>query len=307
MTAQSSSGVFSILPVNNTIPLWAILDSGAPQILLPDHYIEPIFAYLGATFSEEIGYPVVPCNLSTSDVIFSFYFGGPLGAKINVPIGEIIFPQLPVEKDATYADGSPYCVLGIGPSHQFFALLGDPFLRSAYAVYDLENKQIALAQADLESTAAPNIQEISPGPSGIPGVNQVMNILPPNNLSIIADAQPVPSLVGNATALPSNWTLPYRARPGSVTAVAPAGSLYTATGFVMPSVGTVGATASGTAGAGRVGPRPTSTRGSASGPSTSSISPPIASATQSAATSIKNHVARVLGLGLASLLVVAMC
>ncbi|KAL8829874.1 MAG: hypothetical protein Q9191_001765 [Dirinaria sp. TL-2023a] len=307
MTAQSPSGVFSIIPTNNTIPLFTVLDSGSPQILLPDHYLEPIFEYLGATFSEATGYPVVPCNLSTSDVVFSFYFGGALGAKINVPIGEIIIPQLPVEKGATYADGSPYCFLGIGPSHEFFAVLGDPFLRSTYAVYDLENKQIALAQADLESTAAPNIREITPGPSGIPGVSQVVDVFPSNNLSMIADAQVVPSLVAHAATLPSNWTLASRPRPGSVTAVAPAGALYTATGFVMPSVGTAGATGLGTAGAGRVGPRPTSTRRSASGPSTSSISPPIASATKNAATNIKNHVAADLGIGLVSLLVVALC
>ena len=310
LTAQSPSGVFSIIPANNTVPLWSILDSGAPQILLPDHYLEPLFQYLGVTFAQEVGFPVVPCNLSTSDVVFSFYFAGPLGPKINIPIGVVVIPQLPIENGATYSDGSPYCFLGIGPSHQFFALLGDPFLRSAYVVFDLENSQIALAQADLESTAEPNIQEIKPGYRGIPGVSVVKDVLPSNNATIIADSQPDRALVVNASVSPSNWTLPGLPKHGSVTAVAPAGSLYTATGFVMPHVGTIGSAGStgtagtgsiGTASTGRIGPRPTLTHRISS----TSIHPPIASASKGAAG--KNSASGFLGIALASLLVIAHC
>ena len=66
------------------------------------------------------------------------------------------------------SNGEPVCAIGILPSSYKFALLGDTFLRNAYVVYDLENDQIALAQANANTTDS-NIEAIvSTIPSATP-------------------------------------------------------------------------------------------------------------------------------------------
>lgn len=68
-------------------------------------------------------------------------------------------------------NGVQVCQFGILPAGDNGPiLLGDTFLRSAYVVYDLDNKQIALAQTRFNATASPNILEIQSGASGIPSV-----------------------------------------------------------------------------------------------------------------------------------------
>lgn len=67
--------------------------------------------------------------------------------------------------------GVQVCQFGILPAGEDGPiLLGDTFLRSAYVVYDLDNKQIALAQTKFNATASPNILEIQSGTNGIPSV-----------------------------------------------------------------------------------------------------------------------------------------
>ena len=48
-----------------------------------------------------------------------------------------------------------------------FDTLGDAVLRSMYVVFDLDNGQLGLAQADVNSTATPSITVVDAGPDGI--------------------------------------------------------------------------------------------------------------------------------------------
>ena len=48
-------------------------------------------------------------------------------------------------------------------------VLGEVFLRAAYVVYDLGNEEISIAQSNYNGPSTPNILEILPGPSGVPG------------------------------------------------------------------------------------------------------------------------------------------
>ena len=266
ITAQSPSGISTFASTNQTEVMYTVLDSGSADILLPKSLITSIYAYLGATWIPELNTAVVPCDLSTADTVFSFYFGGPGGPKINVPVSDLIQPSMPLTVDVVYADKTSACVLQIKPSFSYFTLLGDTFLRSAYVVYDLENKQIAMAQADLTSTAEANIQEIKPGMWGIPGVNTVMPTLPFNVTALKAGAPPAtasavaPDTQPKGAAGGYDLTLPNLPARASVTAVGPAGALFTGRGFSIPSAGMRNVFPSGTgtaAGSGRVGPVPT--------------------------------------------------
>ena len=103
---------------------------------------------------------------------------------------EMVIDAYPGDQDAIREDsllGSSFdgwdsiCMFGIGATGDFgittdqFALLGATFLRSAYVVYDLENGQLGLAQANLNSDEEA-IVEITSG--GLPDVTGVASQSP---------------------------------------------------------------------------------------------------------------------------------
>lgn len=282
VVAQSPSGATSFTSTNQTEPMYTVLDSGASSIMLPAPMVQPIYDYLGATFIPEYDLTVVPCNVSTADAVFSFYFGGsPDGPKINVPIADLIQPAMPLTDGAHFADNTSACLLQVTPGIEYVTILGDPFLRSAYVVYDLENNQIAMAQANLTSNAAPNIQEITAGLQGIPGVSAIMNTLNfslkslhvQGNSKASASLVAPPALATDGSSY--NLSLPYYPAHGSVTAVGPAGALFTSSGFVIPTGGINGwkssSTAAGGSGGGNTGPTPTTSPGA---PAATTSAPP---------------------------------
>ena len=101
-------------------------------------------------------------------------FGGSKGPVISVKYSEIAIPLH--NEDGTqlaFTDGSYACAFGmfpVGNAQQI--LFGDTFLRSAYVVYDLDSKQIALAPTVFGS-AVSNVVEIEKD-----GVNGASSVAP---------------------------------------------------------------------------------------------------------------------------------
>jgi hypothetical protein len=102
--------------------------------------------------------------------IFEFRFDG---KTIRVPIDEMVINayadvQDLISQEPSFSDWDGACMFGIGSTGDFgidtdqFTLLGATFLRSAYVVYDLANEQLAIAQANLNSTDS-DIVEITSG------------------------------------------------------------------------------------------------------------------------------------------------
>ncbi|KAL8636290.1 MAG: hypothetical protein Q9228_006300 [Teloschistes exilis] len=146
----------------------AILDSGTTITILPTDLATKVLDSFGAVIDPAIPEPLVACNLNNADAQFVYQFGGTSGPKITIPVADLVDPHI---EGLQFKDGSDACTLGIEGADIDFLLLGDTFLRSAYVVYDLESKQIALAQAKLNVTTS-NVQEIT-GDS-IPGVQTVV-------------------------------------------------------------------------------------------------------------------------------------
>lgn len=128
------------------------LDTGSPNMYMPTTLYKGIVEGLNAT---EIvnGAPYVPCSLrsaTTGSLDFEFATRGSGDmAKISVPYSEIIYPQgLPVTvppiKDRF---GEDLCYFGIVPNDGPVRLLGATFLRSAYVVFDVDNRELRLAQS----------------------------------------------------------------------------------------------------------------------------------------------------------------
>lgn len=179
------SGVSLPAVANDSI---AILDSGSTMSLIPDSAASAVgkkygvvtISYQGASTP-----PFVDCAYSgekgkNSAVKFSFE-----GKDIYVPIKEMVVNAIPDEVQRMIKDPSVQgvpsamrnwdsaCLWGIASAEAYgvkssqFYLLGDTFLRSAYAVYDMSNKKIGLAQANLNSTQS-NVIEIAKDATTLP-------------------------------------------------------------------------------------------------------------------------------------------
>lgn len=109
-----------------------LLDTGASNNYLPLAYYNKIGQHLRGSESS-YGYWAVSCDYLDLDEDLVFDFSG---AKITVPIKSLIIESTT----------SSYCYLGIFEDN-ISPSLGDSFLRNAYVVYDLEDYEIALAQA----------------------------------------------------------------------------------------------------------------------------------------------------------------
>ncbi|OIW22783.1 acid protease [Coniochaeta ligniaria NRRL 30616] len=117
---------------NSSIPVF--LDTGATMTLLPADLAQAVAKDFGSTGADANGFYEVSCDLENVNGTLDFAFDG---TTIRVPYREII----------RYVAGSPpTCFLGISPSDSF-TLLGDTFMRSAYAVFDLDNNLIWMTQA----------------------------------------------------------------------------------------------------------------------------------------------------------------
>lgn len=192
LSATSSSGTDVITPSNFAEP--AILDSGTTITLLPDDIAKLVFEELGAQESEQLGAVIVPCNLGQNTGTLNYAFGGAGGPTIKVQMSQLVLPLTNANgQTPRYTNGDTVCQLGIQPAGNLPTLFGDTFLRSAYAVYDLENNQIALAQTDFDATGS-NVVSFGSKGAAIPSATKASN-----ELAVTQTATGNPK-VGGATA-----------------------------------------------------------------------------------------------------------
>lgn len=169
LSVVDSSGNSQFRSDNIAVP--AILDSGTTNTYFPDDLANAILEGVGVTTDETFG-NVVRCAVGREEATFVFAFGGPGGPTIDVSLSQFVNPIPTLDGSTpTYPDGSEACSFGIYGAGEDPILFGDTFLRSAYVVYDLDNNQIALAQARFDVSDS-DIQEFTAGAS-IPGVNTV--------------------------------------------------------------------------------------------------------------------------------------
>ncbi|KAI1345537.1 aspartic peptidase domain-containing protein [Xylaria sp. FL0043] len=154
-----------------------ILDSGTTLTYLPPRVATQIYRRFNAVDDSLVtGLIFVDCGLLTSEknTTLDFQFGGSDGPLIKVPIDELVLDNvkgyIALGLELPHLPFDDVCSFGIQGLRGVY-LLGDTFLRSAYVVYDLNHKKIALAQANLNATGS-NVMEIS-ATSGIPLVKGV--------------------------------------------------------------------------------------------------------------------------------------
>ena len=109
--------------------------------------------------------PLLSCDWSSVNGSLDYGFGG-VPAVVSVPFSEIAITPVP---PITFDDGSSACLFGFASTNSD-ASLGDTFLRSAYVVYDLDDKQIGLANSLFNVTDSNVIEFQAAASSGAPAL-----------------------------------------------------------------------------------------------------------------------------------------
>ncbi|KAH7158212.1 aspartic peptidase domain-containing protein [Dactylonectria estremocensis] len=187
----------------------AILDSGSTICLLPASQTNDLWDAFDVRTVTGLDVPFVDCAYANSkgDGIFiDFTFGD---KTISVPMNEMVVDSFASIQDQIMNDSQlsqifdgweGACMFGVASAADYgvtdsdFALLGDTFLRSAYVVYDLDNEQIGLAEANT-NTSDSDIVELKAGDSDFPNVTGVASSS--NNDDDSAARQLAPALVAS--------------------------------------------------------------------------------------------------------------
>ncbi|AEO68451.1 uncharacterized protein THITE_2022936, partial [Thermothielavioides terrestris NRRL 8126] len=128
-----------------------LLDSGTTTITLPAAVVVAVSQlFSGAQYDPGSRTFLVDCANAGAPGTVDFTFGGKV---IRVPYSELIWK------------GGDQCYLLIAVDNQNFPILGTPFLRSAYVVYDQDNNNIHLAQA---ANCGSNVIAIGTGTDAVP-------------------------------------------------------------------------------------------------------------------------------------------
>ena len=137
------------------LPTAAILDSASNLTYLPNDLTNSIYGPLDVQYSQSEGNAFCNCNLANENTTLESTFTPP---TISIPIKELVIDTnsdtsqavISHNKRQQFNSGISLCLFGIVPSEGSTAVLGDTFLKSAYVVYDLVNRQISLAQTKFD-------------------------------------------------------------------------------------------------------------------------------------------------------------
>ncbi|KAI3555621.1 hypothetical protein CABS03_00273 [Colletotrichum abscissum] len=144
---------------NNFPPV--LVDTGNPSLSFPPKILDLIGPAINIQTLQD-GTKALKCSSGDSGAKFNFEFQT---AKVEVPLSMIFIPLMKNGAPVTDKSGSSLCTLPLEPIDSNVASFGAPMLSAVYTVFDLENKQLGMAQAKLNESAS-NIQEFVPASKG---------------------------------------------------------------------------------------------------------------------------------------------
>ena len=145
---------------SNSFALPAVLDSGTTLTYVPPDLYQQVASFANVMTID--GMDFVECDsVQAYKGTLDFGFAGSGGPVISVPFSELCYPFTDsYGNQALFSNGKTACYFGLQPAPDNTQILfGDTFLRSAYVVYDLDNKEIAIAPTNFNSDIT-NIIEI---------------------------------------------------------------------------------------------------------------------------------------------------
>ncbi|KAH6635781.1 aspartic peptidase domain-containing protein [Chaetomium tenue] len=151
---------------SNDFPVDVTIGPGEVFSFLPARLADQIADMAGATYNESAEVFLIPCDAGkTNNTKFVFELGGADGPKLNAETADLVLPMTSFAGYQRYRLlGSDMCMFGIqkydessyssssySSSSSYVYNLGSSLLRRSYIVFDLANREIALAQAKFPS------------------------------------------------------------------------------------------------------------------------------------------------------------
>jgi len=140
-----------------------------------------------------------PCSSTANGTVFTITFQGAAdnSATLQVPLENMFIPNIDNTTGAqiTDAKGNALCGLSLQQGRTSstlpYLVVGDAIMRSGYWVFDLDNGQVSVAQAAVNSTNPSKIVPVPSGPHGLQGALHLSASAPQQTLSVASPVSPV--------------------------------------------------------------------------------------------------------------------
>lgn len=145
----------------------AVLDSGTSLSFVPQDIYDQVASFANVFYYDDMAY--VECEVMKSyKGTLNFGFDGSNGPMISVLFSELCPPAMDIYgAPATLSNGNTLCAFGLVAAQKDDPIiLGDSFLRSAYVVYNLDRKEIAIAPTIFETDESNVVEIDAQGSSG---------------------------------------------------------------------------------------------------------------------------------------------
>jgi hypothetical protein len=144
----------------------AILDSGASALTVPPFIFDQLVSSAPIVLQHE-GSAAMLCKDMDPGAYLTVGLAGINGAAttIDIPMSNLVMPifQGPYAHPQPYTyQGEELCVFAVARGTASHNLLGDPLLRSAYTVFNLDERTVSIAQASYRTTES-DVKEVRPG------------------------------------------------------------------------------------------------------------------------------------------------
>ncbi|KIW80240.1 hypothetical protein Z517_06855 [Fonsecaea pedrosoi CBS 271.37] len=194
----------------------ALLDSGTTNTLLTNDVLAPLALGLGAVVDPSGEAYLVPCSLSSANGTIDYSFGGEDGITIQVPVSQVVGGQ--VYTSSEFDDPSGGCVLAFGSTAEGAgaSIFGDSFLRSAYAVFDIDNQMAALAQA-VENEDSTSSIVVFPTGTTIPSATVTATATGTQLTEVVSETDIPTASIQSSTLVPGTPTFSLEAASSTAT------------------------------------------------------------------------------------------
>lgn len=211
----------TILRSTNDTKYLTVVDTGTPAWQLPADAYTKVVEYAGVELSSDKSSWVRPCSEVTRGMANTTYFeitfagNGSNTAKLRVELADLFTPVTMEDGSAELdSTGRPVCVLAVAEKNYFsaFSLTSSSVMRAGYWVFDLDNGQVSLAQANLEANLS-NVVQVEAGPEGLKKVakdlkaeTQRDKVEGLRQISVAYELSTATNTIGYATGIKSNPT-----------------------------------------------------------------------------------------------------
>lgn len=165
----------TILRSTNDTKRLTLIDSGTPEWQLPMDVYTKVVEYAGAKLSSDKSSFVRACSEVARCIVNTTYFditfagNGSNTANLRLELADLFTPVTTKSGSAVNDDtGRPTCQLAVMPKSPRTPVLltSSSVMRAGYWIFDLDNGQISLAQANLGANSS-NVVQVEAGPEGL--------------------------------------------------------------------------------------------------------------------------------------------